>query len=265
MWNTEVCVKTLCQIIWILMYLYRLMLLLDFRPSSKYWNHFTETKIFRNSFCTDCFLTFNQIMWLVPCKILTLIFLECKWLSSCDFLLLPFLHCMWPTLCGIPFLVILHSMQLVPRGILFMSFLWCMWLACVETFFCYCHITFGLYLCWILLQLHVAGALRSLVFAVFEVHMILTLQKSSAFYSMHEDSVMQNPYSAIFILHVACTWRNPSIAAFHCMYFAHCEIMLSLVKHCMMLTLISLQNPCSAVLTLHAAHTLRIFVSAVFI
>ena len=33
------------------------------------------------------FLIFNPIMWLVPCKILTLLFLDCKWFSSYDFLL----------------------------------------------------------------------------------------------------------------------------------------------------------------------------------
>ena len=73
---------------------------------------------------------------------------------------------------------------------------------------------------------------------------------------------MQNLHSAILILHVACTYRNTSIAAFHGMCLAHFEIMLLLVKHFMMLTLCSLQNPCSTVFTLHAAHTLR---SSVFL
>ena len=69
--------------------------------------------------------------------------------------------------------------------------------------FCYFHITCGLYLCGILHPLHVAGALRNLVFAVFCI--ALTLQKYFfAFCSMHEDSTMQNPNSSILIFHVAC-------------------------------------------------------------
>ena len=77
----------------------------------------------------------------------------------------------------------------------------------------------------------------------------------SAFCSRYEGSTIQNPFSAILILHVTCTQRNPAIAAFHCMCLAHYETMLLLVKHCMMLTLCSLQNPCAAVFTLHAAQT----------
>ena len=43
---------------------------LDFRPSSKYWSHFTEQKIFKNPFPTTFFVTFNSIIWLVPFQIL---------------------------------------------------------------------------------------------------------------------------------------------------------------------------------------------------
>ena len=42
---------------------------LDFRPSSKYWSHFTEQKIFKNPFPTTFFVTFNSIIWLVPFQI----------------------------------------------------------------------------------------------------------------------------------------------------------------------------------------------------
>ena len=42
---------------------------------------------------------------------------------------------------------------------------------------------------------------------------------------------MQNPYSVILILNVACTWRNPSNAAFHYTCLVHCEIMPLLIKH----------------------------------
>ena len=47
---------------------------LDFRPSSKYWSHFTEQKIFKNPFPTTFFVTFNSIIWLVPFQILLFFF-----------------------------------------------------------------------------------------------------------------------------------------------------------------------------------------------
>ena len=160
------------------------------------------------------------------------------------------------------------------------SFFWCFYIPCclylvesfffrffnahlVGTYFCYFHITCGLYFSAILLPLFVAGDLRNLVPAVFALHLLLTLQE---FFLLFVQCTREVPYKILFLLllHVACTQRNPYIAAFHCMCLAHCEIMLLLVKHSMMLTLCSLQNPCSAVLTLHAAHTFISSVSVVF-
>ena len=49
---------------------------LDFRPSSKYWSHFTKQKILQKpiSLLTTFFVTFNSIIWLVPFQILLFFF-----------------------------------------------------------------------------------------------------------------------------------------------------------------------------------------------
>ena len=61
---------------------------LDFRPSSKHWSHFTEQKIFKNTFLTTFFVTFNSIIWLVTFQILLYYFcnvsdfpltISCSW------------------------------------------------------------------------------------------------------------------------------------------------------------------------------------------
>ena len=46
----------------------------DFRPSSKYWSHFSEQKNFKNPFPTTFVVTFNSIIWLVPFQILLFFF-----------------------------------------------------------------------------------------------------------------------------------------------------------------------------------------------
>ena len=122
----------------------------------------------------------------------------------------------------------------------------------------------GLYLSGILFQSHVADALRNLVSAVFALHLLLTLRK---FFLLFVQCMREVPYRILFLLFLYCMWlvnRGILFAAFHFMCLAHCEIMLLLIKHCMILTLCSFQNPCSAVFILHAAHTLRSSFSVVF-
>ena len=59
--------------------------------------------------------------------------------------------------------------------------------------------------------------------------------------------------------------EDPSILIFNCMCLAHCETLLLLVTHCMILTLCSLQNPCFASWRLHVAGILQYLAFAVFL
>ena len=60
-----------------------------------------------------------------------------------------------------------------------------------------------------------AGAMRNLDFVFFNCIWCLPyIIFFSALCSMYEDSTMQNPYFAVFTLHLALNYRNPSIAAF---------------------------------------------------
>ena len=83
---------------------------LDFRPSSKYWSHFTEPKIFRNPFRTTFFVTFNPTILLVLFQILLFLFY-----NACGFHLA--ISCSW-------FLYIACGLQFVE------SSFWCFYIPC---------------------------------------------------------------------------------------------------------------------------------------
>ena len=94
---------------------------LYFRPLSKYWSYFTEPKIFRNSFRTTFFVTFNPIIWLIPFQILLFLFINVR-----DFPLASSCSC---------FLYIAWRLQFVE------SSFWCFYIPCslylVKFFSCY--------------------------------------------------------------------------------------------------------------------------------
>ena len=101
-------------------------------------------------------------------------------------------------ICRILFLMLLHSMLLVPVGTLYLL------APCRDLLLLYSHYMWLVPL-WNSSSIACSWCLEKSLSAVFALHMILTLRKFFFFCSMHEGSTTQNPFSVIFILHVACT------------------------------------------------------------
>ena len=72
---------------------------------------------------------------------------------------------------------------------------------------------------------------------------------------------MQNPYPAVFTLHVTSTQSDPTIAAFP-LHVAKPYFLL--VKYCMLLTRHSLKDSCSSVFKLHVASIMQNMAFALF-
>ena len=152
------------------------------------------------------------------------------------------------------------------------SFFWCFYIPCclylvesfffrffnahlVGTYFCYFHITCGLYFSAILLPLFVAGDLRNLVPAVFALHLLLTLHE---FFLLFVQCTREVPYKSFFCYY--CMWLIPRgililllsiVCVLHiakscfcwlntawCSHFAPCRILVLQFLHCMQLTLL---------------------------
>ena len=145
---------------YILMLLQNLILGLQVSTETFHW-----TKISRDSFRTNFFLIFNQIMWLVPCWILTLLLAFILRFPALAFFYMTF-----------DFFFVESSF-------------WCFYipyiLYLVESFSCRCkdlrlfsNYTWLVHCTLTLLPLCVAGVLRDLAFAVFALHLILSLFNS---------------------------------------------------------------------------------------